>query len=103
MKHFMIEYQFANGSTEDWHAEIARFIQALDNDPELRGRITYRVMKKRESGSYYHLAAAADDQAVKALQQRDFFKSYTEKTRSVAGGEVVVTPLEIIAETTQRA
>jgi len=26
MKHFMIKYQFANGTTEEWHREIVRFI-----------------------------------------------------------------------------
>jgi len=41
-----------------------------------------------------------DEAAIKTLQSRDFFKHYTEKTRQVAGGEVVVTPLELIAETT---
>ena len=46
---------------------------------------------------------AADDQAPKDLQQRDWFKLYTEKTRLVAGGEVEVLPLEIIAETAQPA
>ena len=44
-------------------------------------------------------AAATDEQAIKALQSKDFFKRYTEKTRAVAGGEVTVTPMEIIAET----
>ncbi len=43
--------------------------------------------------------AAVDEQAIKTLQARDFFKHYTEKTRQVAGGEVVVTPIELIAET----
>jgi hypothetical protein len=99
MKHFMIKYQFANGTMEEWHREIARFISALDNDPELRGKISYRVMKNRDDASYFHLAAPADEAAVKTLQSRDFFKHYTEKTRQVAGGEVVVTPMELIAET----
>jgi hypothetical protein len=99
MKHFMIKYQFANGAQEEWHREIARFISALDNDPELRGKISYRVMKNRDDAGYTHLAAPADEAAVKTLQSRDFFKHYTEKTRQVAGGEVVVTPLELIAET----
>ena len=49
--------------------------------------------------AYWHLASAADDAAVKTLQARDFFKHYTEKTRQVAGGDVVVTPIELIAET----
>ena len=95
----MIKYQFANGPSEEWHREIGRFIAALDNDPELKGKITYRVMKNRDDTSYYHLAAAADDGAIKTLQQKNFFKHYTEKTRQVAGGEVVVTPIELIAET----
>jgi hypothetical protein len=99
MKHFMIKYQFANGTTEDWHREVGRFIAALNSDPELKGRILYRVMKNRDDSNYYHLAAAADEQAVKTLQSRDFFKHYTEKTRQVAGGDVVVTPIELIAET----
>jgi hypothetical protein len=99
MKHFMIKYQFANGTREEWHREVGRFISALNSDPELKGKIIYRVMKNRDDTSYYHHAAAADDEAIKTLQQRDFFKHYTEKTRQVAGGEVVVTPIEVIAET----
>jgi hypothetical protein len=100
MKYSMIKYQFANGTTEDWHREVARFIAALDGDPELKGRIRYRVMKNRDDASYFHLAAAADDAAVKALQSRDFFKAYQARTREVAaGGNVTVTPIEIIDET----
>jgi hypothetical protein len=99
MKHFMIKYQFANGTSEEWHQEVGRFIAALNSDPELKGKILYRVMKNRDDASYFHLAAAADEQAVKTLQSRDFFKHYTERTRQVAGGEVTVTPIEVIAET----
>jgi hypothetical protein len=99
MKHFMIKYQFANGTTEQWHQEIAKFIAAIDSDPELKGKISYRCMKNRDDSGYIHLAAAADEQAIKTLQARDFFKHYTEKTRQVAGGDVVVTPIELIAET----
>jgi hypothetical protein len=102
MKHFMIKYQFANGTPEQWHREVGKFIAALDGDPDLRGKITYRVMKNRDDSSYFHLAAAADDAAVKTLQSRDFFKHYTERTRQVAGGEVTVTPIEVIAETAPR-
>ena len=100
MKHFMIKYQFANGTPEEWHREVVRFIAALDGDPELRGKISYRVMKNRDDASYFHLAAAADEAAVKTLQSRDFFKHYTERTRQAAsGGEVTVTPIEVIGAT----
>ena len=99
MKQFLIKYRHTNGTTEDWHQEIAKFISAVDGDPELKGRITYRCMKEKDSPNYYHIATAADDQAIKALQQKEWFKHYTEKTKLVAGGEVQVSPLEIIAET----
>ena len=99
MKHFMIKYRRQNASEDAWHKDVADFIAALDADPALRGKITYRCMKSREGSDYYHLATAADDQAIKALQQSPFFARYTEKTRQVAGGAVEVMPLEIIAET----
>ena len=100
MKYNMIRYQFANGTPEDWHREVARFIAALDGDPELKGKIGYRVMKNRDDSSYYHIASVVDDAAVKTLQSREFFKAYQAKTRSVAAdGQVTVTPIEVIAET----
>jgi len=100
MKHFMIKYEFKNGTTEAWHQEIGRFIKAIDNDPELKGRLSYRVLKNRDDGHYFHLASVTDEAAQKTLQSRDFFKACTEMTRKVAaGGEVTVTPIEVIGAT----
>jgi hypothetical protein len=102
MKHFMIKYQFANGAAADWHSEIDRFIAALNDDPELKGKIIYRCLKNRDDAEYFHLASAVDEDAIKTLQSREFFQHYSEKTRQVAGNGVVVTPMELIAETTRR-
>jgi len=99
MKRFLIKYRFSVGSREDWHAEIARFIAALDGDPGLKGRISYRCLRARDSDDYYHLATTADDTAAKDLGQRDFFKHYTEATKRASGGTVEVVPLDVIAET----
>ena len=99
MNHFMIRYRLTNATQEAWHREMAAFVSALDGDPELKGRISYRCMKIRDDDSYFHLAAAADEQAIKTLQGREYFKRYTEKTKEIAGGEVTVSPLEILAET----
>lgn len=99
MKHFMIKYRFANGSKDAWHARVAEFMAALDSDPELQGRISYLCMKERDGENYYHLADAADAEAIATLQSREFFKSYTEATREVAGGDVTVMPMERIGRT----
>ncbi len=103
MKHFLIQYRLEQGTTEEWHQEIARFISALDSDPTLAGRITYRCMRRGPGPEYMHLAGAVDDEASRILQTRDYFKRYTEQTKLVSGGGVEVSPLEAIAETRGRA
>jgi hypothetical protein len=103
MKHFLIKYQFKEGAPDAWRQRIGEFIAALESDPELTGKIAYRVMKHRDGSGFYHLAAASDDQAAAALGRKDFFQSYAEETRRVAGGEVEVLPLELVAETLHRA
>jgi hypothetical protein len=96
----MIRYEFANGPEEEWRREIARFIAELDNDPIIAGRIAYRVTKARNGNTYTHLAAATDDDAVKALQASAFFKKYQESTRRVAkDGKVEVVGIDLVAET----
>lgn len=99
MKHFMIKYDFKQGDQASWHQEIDRFIAAITDDPELKGRIGYRCMKNLGDNGYVHLASVADDATQKALQSRDFFKRYSETLRKVAGGEVTVTPVDMIGGT----
>jgi hypothetical protein len=103
MKYFLIKYRLKDLAPEAWHKDVAAFIAALDGDPALKGKISYRCMKTRDSADYYHLATAADEQAVKALQSSPFFSRYTEKTKHAAGGHLEVLPLEIVAETAWKA
>jgi hypothetical protein len=103
MKYFLIKYRLKTVPEAQWHQDIARFIAALDDDPDLSGKISYRCLKGRGGSDYYHLAAAADDEAIQALQSREFFKRYTEQTKLAGGGEVEVLPLEIVAQTKHRA
>jgi len=65
MKHFLIKYCFKHGSRAEWHQDIARFISALESDPDLNGKISYRSMKVKGGDDYYHLASAEDERATK--------------------------------------
>jgi quinol monooxygenase YgiN len=103
MKYFLIKYQLKNVPPDAWHRDIAEFNAALDSDRALKGKISYRCMKSRDGTDYYHLAAAVDEQAVKALQQSPSFSRYTAKIKQAADGSVEVLPLEIIAETARTA
>jgi hypothetical protein len=99
MKQFLIRYRRTEGSTEDWHREIGKFIAAIDADPALTGKIGYRCLKARDGVDYFHIATVHDDAGRVALQDRDFFKHYTEMTRRISGGSVEVLPIETVAET----
>jgi hypothetical protein len=103
MKHFLIKYRLKDGLEDQRRDEILAFIAAIDGDPALRGKISYRCMKARDGADYYHLVAAAGEDAVKALQSRDFFSRYTGQTDRAADGEVEVLPLELIADTADSA
>jgi hypothetical protein len=103
MNHFLITYRLEHGSRDEWHREIEQFIAALETDPALSGKISYRSLKSREGSAYYHLAAAEDEQAAKALGETTFFARYTERSDAVSGGTVEVLPLELVAETKFRA
>src|SRR5258708_6129552 len=100
MKRFIIKYthRAEAGPVDEWHRRVREFISALDGDPELKGRISYRCLKVKESADYYHLVEA-DDDAPSLLSQRPWFKAYTEETKRVGGGQVEVLSLETIAET----
>jgi hypothetical protein len=98
MKYVLIKYRFQNGSREQWHTDVARFCEAIENDPELRNKITYRAMKA-EGDDYYHFATAVDQAAADLLGDRDYFDRYTARTGEVSGGTVEVIPLEVIAQT----
>ena len=78
MKQFLIKYRRTNGSTEDWHREIARFIAGIDADPALAGKVGYRCMKARDGDDYFHIATVHDDSGRVALQERACFKHYTK-------------------------
>ena len=98
MKHTLIRYHLTHGSPDEWDAAVKAFVSAIEADPVLRGKISYRAMKTAE-GDYFHHASVADEHALAALQNSSFFKAYTQKVEHAGGGDVEVGPVEILAET----
>src|SRR5271169_2372681 len=89
MKSFLIRYRLQNASPEAWHKDVAEFIAALDSDPALQGKISYRCMKIGNSADYMHIATAADDPAVKGAATKCIFlelRGKNQKSRGWRGG-----------------
>jgi quinol monooxygenase YgiN len=102
MPQSIIAYTFKTGSEEAWRRRIATMIGEMNADPDLTGRIAYRVLKERNGQRYWHVASAVDDDALKALQGKDYFRSYQAATREAAAGTLEVIGTETVAETTFR-
>lgn len=98
MKHFLIKYQLKAGTEDQRRQDMVAFIAAMEKDPAIKGKISYRCMKVPGKADYMHIVAAQDE-AVQALQSQPYFKNYTDQTKTAAGGSVEVIPLEVIAET----
>lgn len=99
MPQSIIAYTFRSGSEDEWRRRIATMVGQMNADPDLKGRIAYRVLKERSGQRYWHVASAVDDAALKALQSKDYFRSYQAATREASGGAVEVIGTETVAET----
>ena len=84
---------------EEWEREVLAFIQAIDGEASLRGRLSYRCLKESDGVSFCHIAAAVDDSAVEDLKKKPFFKPYSAKLRAVAWRGPEFTKLEVVGGT----
>ena len=98
MIYSLIRYSIGEPSAE-WKSEVLGFIQAIDRDASLRGRVSYRCLKESDGVSFCHIAAAVDESAVEDLKKKPFFKPYSARLRVVAGGEPQFTKLQIVGGT----
>ena len=98
MIYSLIEYRLKEPS-EAWEGEVLAFIHAIDREPSLRGRVSYRCLRHQDSVTYCHLAAAVDDSAVNDLKRMEFFKPYSERLRAVAQTGPDFTKLQLVGGT----
>jgi hypothetical protein len=94
----LIEYRIKEPS-KTWESEVVPFIEAIDGDPSLRGRISYRCLKQQDGVSFCHFAAASDESAVEELKRKPFFKPYSERLRAVAESGPKFTKVAVIGGT----
>ncbi|HVY20583.1 MAG TPA: hypothetical protein VHA70_10965 [Bauldia sp.] len=99
MPQSIIVYTFKTGPRDEWRRQITAMVAEMNGDPDLKGRISYRVLKERNGDRYWHVASAVDDAALKALQSKDYFRRYQAATREISGGTVEVIGTETMAET----
>jgi hypothetical protein len=98
MIYSLIRYSI-NVPNEDWEHEVLAFVRAIDRDPSLRGRVSYRCLKEGDGVSFCHIAAAVNDAAVDDLKERPFFRPYSAKLRAIAKCEPEFTKMQVVGGT----
>ena len=98
MVYSLIRYT-VKAPTDEWEREVLAFIQAIDREPSLCGRVSYRCFRQADGVSYCHVAAAVDDSAVDDLKQKPFFKPYSARLRAVAESGPDFTKLQAVGGT----
>ena len=88
-----------NTPSELWEQEVMAFIEAVDSDPSLSGRISYRSFKGADGVSFYHMSGAADAGALAELMAKPFFKEYAARVKAVSKIGPEVTQLNLVGGT----
>ncbi len=94
----LIQYDY-DGDEAAWLSAAEDFVAAIDNDPVLRGKFSYRVNIAADGVGRAHVGRWDSDETLAHLQSQDFFKTFAAKVGEFAGGAQNATRLRLAAET----
>ena len=82
----LIQYDY-DGDEGEWMAACEAFVSAIDADPRLKGKFSYRINKSADGVGRVHVGSWDTEETVKHLQSQDFFKAFAAKveTRTLQG------------------
>jgi len=86
MKQFLIKYQLKVGTEEQRRDEMVAFIAAMNGDPAVKGRISYRCMKVPGKPDYWHIVTAEDDASIVAMGGSGIESQPTRATEAAVRG-----------------
>jgi len=95
----LIQYDY-DGDESAWQTAVEGFVTAIDADPDLRGKFSYRVNTAADGVGRVHVGRWDKEETLAHLQAQDFFKQFAAKVGEFAGGSPNVTRLRQAAGTT---
>ena len=100
MNGIIIQYKYS-GDEAAWENATSDFVAALEADSELDGGFMYMVTKARESDTRTHIGRWRDDETLKLMQSRDYFKSFAGKLKEMAGDTLKPEGMNVTTMTAQ--
>ena len=98
MRSITISYKFG-GPEGEWRKMVGDFIAAIDGDPEVAGKITYQVATADDRETRIHWGRWDNQDTLRTMQSRDYFKTFAERLRELTGGQQNVMASDVILKT----
>ena len=93
-----IRYRY-DGDEAAWRAAIDEFIDAVDADPDISGKFSYAVSVAGDGIMRAHVGRWDTDATLKALQSRDYFKTFAKTLQGLAGDSLDAKQVALHRET----
>ncbi|MBT7664936.1 MAG: hypothetical protein HN608_08420, partial [Rhodospirillaceae bacterium] len=94
----LIQYDY-DGDEGPWLAAAEEFVAAIDADPALHGKFSYRVNVAPDGVGRVHVGEWDSEETLSHLQSQDFFKTFAAKIGEFSGSGPNATRLSLAAET----
>jgi len=98
MHGILIQYNY-DGDEGTWLAAMEDFVAAIDADPALRGKFSYRVNVAADGVGRVHVGQWDSDETLAHLQSQPFFKTFAGKVGEFSGGGPNAGRMRLAAET----
>ena len=80
----LIQYEYS-GDEAAWRAAVDAFVAAVQADDEVNGDFSYVVNTLGDGPKRVHIGRWTDASAVKLLQSRDYFSTFSTALQAMAG------------------
>ncbi len=93
-----IRYRY-DGDEAGWRAAVDAFIDAIGADPDVAGKFSYAVSVAGDGVTRSHTGRWDTDATLKTLQSRDYFKTFAQALKGMAGDTLDAVQLALYRET----
>ena len=84
MEGISIRYRY-DGDEATWRAAVDGFIEAVNADPDIRGKFSYAVSVAADGVTRLHVGKWDSGATLETLQSRDYFKTFSQSVKGFAG------------------
>ena len=87
------------GDEAAWRAAVDAFVDAIDADPDIGGKFSYAVSVAGDGVTRSHTGRWDTDATLKTLQSRDYFKTFAQTLKGMAGDTLDAVQIALYRET----